>query len=465
MINEDHLRLWIRQLKKTDPKLRLEAGKKKDRDPFAEPEIGQPLTIDEPDELEAPVRHKPGKIHKGLGPEEGQPFYSGPTGERYGSERARTPGYTRADLERLKTQTSRGVQSHGVEPRPSSDPNSLSNIGPDPEDLAATSKRRMHPYKGSAHKIPTPSTTVSDEGAGAGWDELVAAMNSGKIKIAPLNSDIRPRYMLPGQPGYDEYPGVEWSSEDLPIKGYVQQLESPAGVSLDHRWALDKISLAHEFPEFVLQMFVKAARDYVRLLVEPMKIIKHAADDYVDHLLETGEIDEDLKEDLKSEDETLAVVTKADGFNAFLTAWLKGQGARKAPDPMVKATAAGTFTGDVSLPRFRSALAMIRRFKTFNPLDETESTVQDKLPSLLGLNTKASIPLTRIEAELIAGNFRGSTGEPGFRYYVDGQGGGKGSRQYYWDWVREQAHMRGGYRGKNALKKDTAKQKLSQRKE
>lgn len=306
------------------------------------------------------------------------------------------------------------------------------------ERLAETSTRRMPAYRGSAEARPQPRSTKSDTGSEPEKMQRVLKYHAAnRMKIGEHT------FMVPEDKGYDEWKprdGHEWTGDDLPINHH--KLKSVSGILLDLKKIKDKLSLSAAVPEFVMQMLVQAVNDYKKLLETPMKVIRAAAVDYAKYLRssEQYEGEQMTAEDLRlfESDVGLAALVTTNEFTKFFDGWkLVGytppEGGQQYIAP---ANILRLFQRmQIEDSRLRSALNIVKKLGTFDVNDQSISKMD--LTKELRLNSKAVFPLTKVDACLIH--------DPYFRYYVDGAGGGSGSRVYYWDWVRNHADAIGKY--------------------
>lgn len=295
------------------------------------------------------------------------------------------------------------------------------------EDLKTRSMRRMPDYRGDAEARPTPrSTRSSTGGEQENLSKVLKNINSPRIKIGDGT------VMSQGDPGYDEWKrGREWTEEDLPVKG--AQLSSVTGVLLDIKKSNDKLMMAAEYPEFVMQMLVKAVSDYKQRLVESMKVVRAGLHDYIMELSEV--LDPAEAKDLMDPIGMLHVASSPD-FREYFNRWCS----RTQDDTYTRAAPAHLvrfiFENRVHID---SALNVVVNAMTFDVNDSMPSKLN--VAEDLGLDTKWNPTITRVDAVLLH--------DPNFRYFVDGKGIGKGSRTNYWNWVRNSIEKlgKGKYKG------------------
>lgn len=306
------------------------------------------------------------------------------------------------------------------------------------DNLAINAIRRMPDYRGAAESRPQPRSTLSDMGAEAEKMQRILSHHADiSIKIGART------FMTLDEPEYGEWTphdGREWHEHELPIGHHA--LRAVSGILLDLKKVKDKLNLAAAAPEFVLQMYVQASKDYKLLLDEPMKVVRSALLDYVRYLKTPVEDEnEDEKFTLEeitilSSDVGMASLAGSPEFEDFFLKWQKGGfippegGKTFVPSGSI----ARAFQRQLVEPsRLATALNIVRDLGTFDLNDQ--SSINFDLAHDLGLNTKFKPGVTRIEAYIMQ--------DPNFRYFVDGAGGGKGSRVYYWDWVRNSAEKAG----------------------
>lgn len=307
------------------------------------------------------------------------------------------------------------------------------------ETLQQLALRRMPDYRGQNEARPTPRSTKSDTGGEAEkMQRVLKYHNADRMKIGEMT------FMVPSDPGYADWKprsGREWSASELPI-GY-RTLKSVSGVLLDIKKSKDKLILSEKFPEFVMQMLIRASNDYKSLLVESVVVVREALVSYAKYLISSNMLEGDnlSKEEiaLMMSDAGLASFVKSPDFLKFFDAW-KSTGFTSELGETFKPSSAVTklFAKQaIENSRLSSAIELIAALGTLNVFDESESNAD--LARELGLNSKATFKFTKVDAYLMMHDQQ-------FRYFVDGSGGGRGSRVYYWDWVRNHAESQGGYR-------------------
>lgn len=311
----------------------------------------------------------------------------------------------------------------------------------DEVDIKKRSLRRMKDYRDDGESRPAPRSSVSDIGHDNApeMEKIRQHRDAPKIKIFPASdSDEGTKtFAVPGDEGYEDIKAREWTDEELPVRSTGSSKGSVSGIALDIKTSMDKLALAEAVPEFVIQMLVRAARDYKKLMHDPLTIIKMAVRDYVKDIKGSGELDDEELSSVESE-RGMAMLVDSSGFREFFGDWAKGT--RKLEDgtevqgasPKVAKLLA------LSIPRDRmlSAVRMVKQLKTLDVDNEEPSAVN--LAKELDLETNYEPEITKTEAFFILH-------DPFFRYFVNGQGGGQGSRVYYWDWVRNNAQKAGEY--------------------
>jgi hypothetical protein len=359
-------------------------------------------------------------------------------------------------------------------------------------DLKATASRRMPQYRGKSESRPTPRTTKSSAGTeDAKLKDVQAHLSDEKVKIGDrtfkslsdsdakeekaLEVELRTELIRRKKAGLgidaklqakidrfkelkqnrEEYEtftpssGAEFTEEELPVKGYG--LKTVQGVLLDTKKSYDKMQLAKVVPEYVIQMFIKATKDYKAQLQDAMKVVRASARDYIAELkqdmsssaaseigLSPDEVNLTPEEiDELSSNEGMALVTGSSQFKAWFERWIKGSYQAKdgssyegAPPKIAKMVQANV----IPMTSLKSAIGIASKLRTFDVLDDTPSSLD--VAAELGLNSKSEWDLTRVDAFLMLH-------DPYFRYFVDGKGTGKGSQVHYWDWVRNHAEKLG----------------------
>ncbi len=307
------------------------------------------------------------------------------------------------------------------------------------ESLKQSSTRRMSEYRYQLEARPQPRSTKSDTGGEAEKLERVLRYhNADKMKIGEMT------FMVPSDAGYAEWnprSGREWTEKELPI-GY-RMLKSISGVQLDIKKSRDKLNLATRFPEFVMQMLIHASNDYKKYLTMHVTVVREALTSYAKYLISSNELEGENFSKAEIEmlltDVGLASLADSANFKLFFDKWKAGgftseTGAIYKPSPTVQMA----FNKQVIEPsRLSSVFGMISTLGTFDVFDAAHSKAN--LARELGLNSKAEFEITKVDAYFILEDQQ-------FRYFVDGSGGGKGSRVYYWDWVRNNAEAISDYR-------------------
>ena len=311
----------------------------------------------------------------------------------------------------------------------------------DDKDIKKRSLRRMKDYRGEEEGRPTPRSSTSSTGHDNApeMEKIRQHRDAPKMKIFPAtDSDEGTKtFATPGEAGYDDIKGHEWTDEDLPIRSTGSSKGSVSGIALDIKTSMDKLALAEAVPEFVIQMLVKAARDYKKLMHDPVTIIKMACRDYVKDLKGSGELDSEEISDIES-DSGMAMLVAGSGFKEFFGDWAKGSRKTETGADVQGASPKIAKLLALSIPRDRllSAIRIIKQLKTLDIDSEEPSEVS--LARELDLETNYEPEITKVEAFFILH-------DPFFRYFVNGQGGGAGSRVHYWDWVRNNAQEAGEY--------------------
>lgn len=311
-------------------------------------------------------------------------------------------------------------------------------IKADEGDLRTRSTRRMtktYQEYVQGERRPKPRSTLSDMGIEPEkLQRIVKHMTDPLVRIGPGG------FAVPSDAGFGSFRGRDWTEDDLPVKGHG--LKQVSGALLDIKTANEKLNLARVVPEFVMQMLLQAAEDYARLLRDAVRVVRMAAQDYASDLRGAGVLDV-FDARLLKRDDGLAMLVGTQGFREFFDDWCQGTRTLDAGDVIQGAppNVMKLLRNTTLLPksRIQSAILLVSSVGTFDPCDTAPSSVD--VAVLLGLDTKYEPEATRVQAHLIAR-------DPWFRYFVDGTGGGSGSRVRYWDWVRDETENVGLYKGK-----------------